>query len=306
MFRAAEAGTPGTPANKRHMLRVWAARVGAVLALVVQVAASAAQPVGSHTFTVMATRSATSVVTLTHAVSLDVTSGLTSSKVRVSGRGRIIGLALRPAAPSHAMPALVVAELQACYHPNCVGRYHEQFLSGSLITKPGLVVVPAGRYVLQAFTDGSPVTVTLQLHGLDRNVVLRPTVPTAYTVDSPPPTLPAAAPVAPGVTVAAAHHTIRQPGIEAFVFGQIDWKAAVGGDLTACFYNANIPVVLPECPGGTGIVADGVLVDPTAGTQLLYADYASSADIGPATGGLALAHASAATFIASNVAWLES
>lgn len=287
------------------MVRGWTARVAVAVIVVAPVTCAMAQPQASPTVTVAATRTGSTGLILPAPVSLTVTAGLSSPDVKITGKGRIIGVALRPMAPPHSMPVLVAAQMQSCYEVGCTGRYKVQFISGSAVDHPGRIVIPRGRYVLQAFTDGSPISVSLALHGIARRLTLKATRPASFTVESPTPTLTGVA-VTPGITVAPSHHTIQHPGIEALVFGQIDWQAAVGGDLTACFYNNDLPVIAPECPGGTGIVADGVFVDPAAGTQLMYADYSSSADVGPATGGLALAHASVARFIASNVAWLES
>ena len=75
-------------------------------------------------------------------------------------------------------------------------------------------MLPAGRYLLQAFTDGSPVTVTLRLRGLGHSRVVRPTGPAAFTVESLQSTLAGMASVTPGFNVTPGHYTIRRPGVE--------------------------------------------------------------------------------------------
>ena len=286
--------------------RAWIVGACVAVALVSVTVTASAKPSDANTLTVSATRTGSIPVTLPR-VGFEFAATFTSPDVVIVGKGRIIGIALRPAKPADAMPLFVAAQMQSCYRSGCVGRYREQFVSGSLVDGgPGRKVVPAGHYILQAFTDGSPVTVTLHLDGLGHDRFVRPTGPAAFTVESPQSTFAGRGAVTPGVNVAPGHYTVRRPGVEAFVFGQVDWAAAVGGDLSACFYDADVPVVLPECVGGSGVVADGVLVSASARTQLLYADYANSASGGPSSAGFALAHGSAATLVASNVAWLES
>jgi hypothetical protein len=130
---------------------------------------------------------------------------------------------------------------------------------------PKYVVLHQGRYHVRVLTDGGPLTVTLQLHGLRGTTSLRTSKPLASTV----------APMRQ-IDSLAGRYLRAQASLTAATTSELIYRAdapdASGARVhgaTLCLYDDTQPTSMglptdyaPGCPGGGGSGSSAVVADP--------------------------------------------
>lgn len=187
MFRSALAGR-SRPSGTRSAL---ATAVLAALASVGAVALGPAPAQGavSTLMTVSGSRSAQAVVQLPTAARLSVDASRTSEQVVVSGSGPLVGVVLEQL--DSAEPVTLMAfSASSCDDRGCATEEGFEYVSSTrpMPTPEGVesVLLPAGRYRVVLVADGAPVTVRLELDGLQGPLEVQPRDATAVTVDEVP------------------------------------------------------------------------------------------------------------------------
>lgn len=190
---------------------------------------------------------------------------LDNPDISISGRGRVTGFALvaKNAAGANGRAMLLGVNMNFCQVPGCSSQEDPYFyLAGFLESEGERFIIPKGDYLLYGISDGAPVTVTLQLHGLPGRAKLQPRgVTRDVTVSTPPESLTEAN--------TRAGHSYGEPyessGAETLMLtaSRIRGDSWVNGRYGMCLYNDEPITPRPiaysyPCIGGFGVyIGDG-------------------------------------------------